>query len=292
MKKLKTVFIFMLICGLLSGCTPKTPDIVVGATNYTEQYILGHMLVLLIKDNTNLKVTYRYNLTSDDIFAGIKTDVIDLYVDYTGTIYNHLNYTYSNEPEPVYDISAKELENNYNLRMLTPLGFNNTYCLVVRAETAWQYKLATISDLARVSQDFVFGGGEGILTRNDGIPNLKKMYNMSFKEERVISGMERYTALDADDTQVSEAFSTDGTLLKHGLVMLKDNKNFFPPYEGVIVIRNEILEKYPELENILDKLSGLLSDDAMCVLNHKVDILGNTPEEVARNFLKSHHLIR
>jgi osmoprotectant transport system permease protein len=163
--------------------------------------------------------------------------------------------------------------------------------LAVRTDTAETYGLRTFSDLARVSSNFVFAGSAEILIRNDGMPNLKRLYQMSFKEERVLDGVDRYHAIDNDEIQVTEVFTTDGSLLKHDLVVLEDDMTFFPPYQGVVIIRNETLDKHPVLRDVLGRLTGVLTDDVMRDLNYKVDVLGESPETVARNFLRLKNLI-
>jgi osmoprotectant transport system permease protein len=273
---IKAVIIFLAVCGILTGCSQK----------------VGHMLVKLIESNTKLTVAYKHDLASDIIFAGIRTGVIDLYVDYTGTIYgSFLKYSDTRNPEEVHEISARELSDRYNLQMLEPLGFNNTFCLAVRADTAENYNLRTFSDLAEVSSGFIFGGSAELLVRNDGLPNLKRLYSMTFKEELIVDGADRYEAIKADEIQVTEAFATDGHLLKHDLVLLEDDKSFFPPYEGVIVVRNQTLEKHPELVEVLDKLTAILTDEAMRNLNYMVDVLDEDPKTVAENFLRENGLI-
>jgi osmoprotectant transport system permease protein len=287
-----TIAVLMLILSIGTSCTNKEPDIIIGAKDFTEQYILGHMLMLLIEENTDLSVAYKQNMSSELIFAGIQTDIIDLYVEYTGTVYgSFLGYSESKEPEEVFDITSHELMEQYNLRMLPPLGFNNTFCLAVRSDTAQEHNIKTFSDLSRVSSDFTFGGSFEILNRNDGIPNLKKLYDMSFKEEIVKDGLERYNAITNDVIQVTEVFSTDGVVFNYDLVVLDDDKKFFPPYEGVIIIRDKIASRHPELIGVLDKLIGALSDETMQKLNYKVDALNEEPEEVAEGFLKSKGLI-
>jgi osmoprotectant transport system permease protein len=131
----------------------------------------------------------------------------------------------------------------------------------------------------------VFGGGFEILNRNDEIPQLKIAYDLTFKEERAVEGVLRYSAIENNETQVTEAFSTDGMLLEYDLTVLEDDKKFFPPYHAAPVIREETAEKYPELTAALGKLTGALSDDAMRELNYNVDVLKQNPRDVAAEFL-------
>jgi len=289
----------MLIIALLAGCSRTGGSVIVGAKDYTEQHILGNIIALLIENNTDIEVTLKVDLGSEIIFAGIIADTLDIYVDYTGTIYaNHLKFYSSHSDfneiisaDTIFETIKKELMDNYNIIMLERLGFNNTYAIAVRAETAAEFSLSSISDLAKVSSDLIFGGGNEIQNRSDGIPTLKILYDMSFKEELVKNGNDRYFAIVNDEVQVIEAFSTDGMLMEYNLVVLDDNKQFFPPYQAAPVIRGEIAEKHPEIIEIINKLTGILTDNVMRSLNHKVDVLGETPRDVAEEFLRSFNLI-
>jgi len=300
MKKLWSIIAIVLILIVLTGCSRSKGSVVIGAKDYTEQHILGNILALLIERNTDIETTLKVDLGSNMIFAGLVADIIDIYVDYTGTIYaNHLNFYDSHSDfneaasgDAIFEITKKALTEDHNILLLDRLGFNNTYALAVRAETAAEFNLSTISDLANVSSDFLFGGGNEILNRSDGIPTLKILYDMSFKAEVVLNGNDRYKAIAENDVQVIEAFSTDGMLLEYSLVVLEDDKHFFPPYHAVPLIRDEIAQEYPEIVDILNKLVGVMTDDIMRNLNYKVDVLGLSPRDVAEEFLKEMNLIR
>lgn len=294
MKKriLAFVLTILLTAAVFAGCSQNQKSIVVGAKDFTEQDVLGNILTLLLENNTDLKVTYKHEMASNVVFAAIQSGDVDVYIDYTGTVYgNYLQHSDIKSADEVYDISAREIKEKFNLLMLEPIGFNNTYCLAVREETAAQYNLKTYSDLAKVSSDLVFSGTFEILNRNDGIPNLKKVYDMSFKDELALDGVLRYSAITKNDTQIIDAFSTDGMLMEYDLVVLEDDKSFFPPYHATPIIREETATKYPELLEVLGKLTGAISDDAMRELNYKVDVLKEDPKAVAEGFLQSQGLL-
>lgn len=277
---------------LLSACGGKSASIVVGAKDFTEQDILGNILTVLIEEHTDLKVDYKGNMGSNVLFAALQSGDVDISVDYTGTVYgNYLGYSEMKSADEVYDISARDLQEKYQLKMLNAIGFNNTYTLAVRPDTAEEFGLKTYSDLAKVADQLVFGGTFEILNRNDGIPELKKMYDFSFKEEKAVDNVLRYTAISSGETQVIDAFSTDGLLLEYNLVVLEDDKAFFPPYHAVPIIREETAQKYPELLTVLDKLTGTLDDDAIRELNYKVDVLKENSKDVAMEFLRASGLI-
>jgi len=177
--------------------------------------------------------------------------------------------------------------------MLGKLGFNNSFEFAVRRDTAERYGLRTFSDLAAVSSNMILRCGEVLASRNDGLPNLERLYNMNFKDVVKDHGNseDRYIALKNDDVQVLEVFTTDGLLLEYDVVVLEDDKGFFPPYHGAIAVRNEILDKHPELLGVLNLLEGKLPDSVMTNLNHRVDFGGESPKDVAESFLQQIRLI-
>ena len=148
-----------------------------------------------------------------------------------------------------------------------------------------KYNLKTISDLKRISRNLTIAPTLEFINREDGLPGLKKEYNLEFKDTIGIDGSPRYTALLNNDAQVIDAFTTDGLLKKFDLVVLEDDKSFFPPYNAIPLVREETLEKYPEIEPILNNLGTYLTDEVMQDLNYQVDELGKSPEKVASDFL-------
>lgn len=273
------------------GKTTQERTIIIGSKDFTEQDILGNIYAELIKAETDINVELKTGLGSQVLFTAITNDEVDLYVDYTGTLYGSvLGYSDIKLADETYDIVVDDLKEKYNLMMMKPLGFNNTYTISVRKDISEKYNLKTISDLANAPKKFKLGATFEILNRNDGIPNLEKVYNLKFEEKIAIDGTPRYTALEQNDIQVTNAFSTDGILLDYDLVVLEDNLNFFPPYHAAIIIRPEIIEKYPILTDVLSKLEGLFTDDIMREMNFKVDVLKLNPKDVAIEFLKENNI--
>ena len=290
-----TVFVLsaLLVVMFFTGCSSKKHNIVVGAKNYTEHDILGNVLKDLIEDHTDLNATVKFNLDSLVAFQAIKSGEIDLYVDYTGTVYgNYFGYTEKRTPDEIYDICRKELKEKYNLLMLDKLGFNNTYTLSVRQDTAAKYKLKTISDLAKVSPELVIGASIESFNREDSVKGVVKAYGMNFSREVAVEGNLRYTAIENDEIQVTDAFSTDGMTLKYHLLVLEDNLNFFPPYHAAVIIRQDTADKYPELLKVVGMLAGSLNDDKMRDLNYRVDVAQEDPQLVAKAFLKEAGLVK
>lgn len=272
----------------------KEDTIVVGSLNFNEQLILGNMLSTLIEENTDLKVERKLNLGGSSVaFSAIKADEIDMYVEYTGTaLVSFMKQPAQSDADKVYNTVSDHFNKNYGITWLKPLGFNNTYTLAVRKDTASKYKLETFSDLANVADQLRLGCTIMFSNREDGYLGLKRDYNMNFKEVSPVDGGLRYTSLNSNKTDVIDAFSTDGLLRAFDLKVLKDDKNFFPPYYAAPIVRNEVLEKHPELEELLNKLEGKLDDEKMRELNYKVDKLSEDPKKVAEDFLRDADLIK
>ena len=301
-KREKTQKIILIIVGILLIVLLIFPmlfqekndrEITIGSMDFTEQEILSYMIKDLIEDRTDIKVNQKLSLGSSSIvLSSIKQNDIDLYVDYTGTIYGSvLKKEPNTNIDEVYQISKQEMKEKYNLNVLNDLNFNNTYTLAVTKETQQKYNLKTISDLSAVSNELIFSPTLVFMERTDCWLGLQKAYPIAFKDIVAIDGAPRYLALINKESDVIDAYSTDGLLKKYDLVVLEDDKNFFLPYQAIPIVNNRILEEFPEIIPLLEELSDYLNDDVMRELNYLVDEEKYQPKEVASNFLKQHNLI-
>ena len=286
------VIITILIIGLLFlqeiDFSKKSDNVIrVGSKDFTEQEILCYMTSQAIENNTDIDVENECNLGGAQVvFSALTNDNIDLYIDYAGTDYTDiLKHKPISDVDKVYKTIKKEMKEKYDIEVLNQMAFNNTYALAVTKETAQKYNLATISDLTRVSNDLIIAPTLEFINREDGLPGLEKEYGLSFKDTIGIDGSPRYTALQNNNAQVIDAFTTDGLLKKFNLVVLEDDKNFFPPYYAIPLVRSDTLKEYPEIEKVLNALGPYLTDEVMQDLNYQVDELGKSPEKVATDFL-------
>ena len=261
--------------------------IIVGSKDFTEQEILCYMTAHAIENNTDINVEEECNLGGAQVvFSALTNDNIDLYIDYAGTDYTDiLNHKPISDIDKVYKTIKKEMKEKYDIEVLDQMAFNNTYALAVTKQTAQQYNLKTISDLVNVSNNLTIAPTLEFINREDGLSGLEKTYGLNFKDTIGIDGSPRYTALLNNDAQVIDAFTTDGLLKKFDLVVLEDDKNFFPPYNAIPLVRADTLKEYPEVAEVLNKLGTYLTDEVMQDLNYQVDELGTNPETVATNFL-------
>lgn len=284
----------LLIVSALGNLKKVDKVIRVAGKDYTEQHILTHMISELIEDRTDITVERKVNLGGTQVvFSAMNSGDVDVYIEYSGTAYGDtLNYPPNSDMQEVYDTVKADFKEIYGHEVLHQMGFNNTYVLAVTEETAERYNLTTISDLAKVASELTAGTTFEFLNREDGIPGLMRHYHFTFGDMIGLDSSPRYLALINKETDVVDAFATDALLEKFDLVTLEDDKNFFPPYYAIPVVRGETLEEYPEIEAILNELGTYLNDEVMIGLNYKVDELQMEPKDVAREFLVENHLIK
>ena len=265
----------------------------VGSKNYTEQQVLGYMVSDLIEGNTDIKVDRRINLGGTQIcFEAIKSGDIDLYIDYTGTAFvSMLNNEAVSDREYVYQTVREQMAEQFDIAVLQELNFNNTYVLAMMPDVMEEYGIECISDLKGLGDELMFSPTPEFSNREDGWLGLEKAYDLSFSDIRVLDGGMRYSAVTNYETDIITAFSTDGLLKTYELGTLVDDQSFFVPYYAVPLIRQDTLDKYPELQPVLELLCGVLSDEVMRELNYQVDSLGRNPAEVAKEFLIEQGLI-
>lgn len=266
----------------------------IGSMDFSEQETLNYMLKYLIEKNTDIQVEQSLSLgASSIVLDAIKTDAIDMYVEYSGTIYGSvLGNKPSGDVNKVYNTVKTEMKKQYNLTVLEPLGFNNTYTLAMKSDEAKKLNVKTISDLCRQSQNLVFSPTIMFTERNDCWLGLQKEYPIKFKKVIPIDGAPRYTALLSNECSVIDAYSTDGLLKKYNLTVLKDDQNFFLPYHAIPIVNEYVEEECSEVIPLIHQLQKYLNDDVVVELNYKVDELKQKPKDVAREFLQENNLIK
>ena len=294
---MKNWLIVLLILAIMvvAGCGRHDADtIVIGGKKFSEQSILGEMYAALIEKNTRLKVERRFWLGGTQVVhqAILKGD-IDMYPEYTGTAYEVILKRHSlKDPQKIYDAVKKAYVRDFHLQWLEPIGFNNTYALTMHQDEAKRLDIKTISDLAKQSAKLTAGLDPEFLERSDGWPGLEKTYNLEFASRpRQLDPGIVYRAVANGDVDVVDTYSTDGRIPAFKLVILKDDKRFFPPYYAAPVVRDEVLKEHPELKQVLNKLAGKISESEMQRLNYEVDQQKKMPRVVAREFLKNKKLL-
>jgi osmoprotectant transport system substrate-binding protein len=285
------MFVF-LITSMLSGCIFIEKDSLrLGSRNNTESIILSHIMGQLIEDKLGIEVLYKENLGGSNVVWNAMTNGhIDVIPDYTGTIV--VTY-YHEEPGTAEETleATKRLVETDGIVALNTFGFNNTYTLAFDEAKAEELGVVTFSDFAKYSQDFVLGSVFEFIDRPDGLPGFQKEYGIEFKD---IKGMDHgmmYRSISAGEVDVINSYTTDGQLQIHDLRVLEDDKSYFPPYHALPLVRKETLKEYPELEEVLGLLEGMIDEEAMQIMNGKVDNDGMMVEHVAEEFLIESGLI-
>lgn len=295
MKKISLLLIIVLILSSLVACSPEKQQnkIVIGGKNFTEQEILVYLMKEIIENKTDVVVETKAFLGGTNIVAqAIEKGELDVYAEYTGTaLISILKKERINDPQKVYDLVKKIYADEKNLVWLAPFGFNNTYSLAMRKEQANELGIKTYSDLTKHAPNLIIAGTQEFLERKDGYNELAKVYGMKFKDAKGMDAGLTYAAVHDKQVDVNSAFATDGRIPAFDLVVLKDDKQFFPPYFAAPIIRKDTLEKYPEVGDALNSLAGKLDDSKMAELNAQVDIEKKNAKDVAREWLKSEGLI-
>ena len=297
MKK-KICLVLALVTGLsiFAGCGGSEDKVVIGSKTFTENILLSEMYAQLIEAKTDIEVERKQNLGSTSVcFPAIKKGEIDIYLEYTGTAYNELlglELTKETTSDYIYETSKEKLNSDHNITMLSPIGINNTFALAISEKKAEELGIKTMSDLAEKSSEFRFGANHIFYTRaNDGYDTITDVYDYNFAAAEKMDSSLLYDAVKEDKLDVIVVYATDSLLKKYELTILEDDKEIFPAYYGTPVCRNETLEKYPELNEILDMLAGMLDDETMQELNYLVDVENMDVEDVAKDYLTQEGLL-
>jgi glycine betaine/choline ABC-type transport system substrate-binding protein len=273
---------------LLAGCSSK-PRVVVGSKNFTEQVLLGEIIAQHIEAAAGVAVERKLNLGGTLLaHEALKQGGIDLYPEYTGTALTAvLKQPALRDPAEV----RRRVRNAYapiGLHWLDPLGFDNTFAMVVRTDVARDDGLSSLSDAARRKQPWRLGVGYEFVKRPDGLDGLVSAYGLRLDGPPVTMDLGlMYPALESGRIAMAAASATDGRLADAGFTVLTDDRRYFPPYECAIVVREEALRHFPRLRPALEQLSGRISDRDMRRMNAAVDRDHRNVAEVAREFLKA-----
>ena len=275
---------------LLAGCGVRRKDeIVVGSKNFTESALLGEILAQQIENKTHLRVERRFYLAGSFICQqAMLAGRIDTYVEYTGTALTAiLHDPIESGREAVYERVRSEYEKRFDFRVMAPLGFNNTFAMVVRGEDARRLGLRTISDAAKYAPEWRAGFGYEFSERPDGYAGLARVYGLHFAEAPQIMDLGLlYRALLDKNVDIVAGNSTDGLLSARDLTVLEDDKHYFPPYEAVPVVREQAIALHPEVAAAIAGLAGKISDVEMRKMNYEVDGEHQDASVVAQEFLR------
>ncbi len=277
----------LFVCGL--SCGGSGPQITVGSKNFSEQDLLGEIVAQWIERTTDLQVRRRLHLGGTFIsHRALLAGEIDVYVEYTGTAFTAiLEQTPVSDPDSVFRAVRTEYADRYELEWFAPLGFENTFAMLVRRSTADSLRLRTLTDAAAYSDEWVAGFGSEFMEREDGFRGLSEAYGLGFRSPpRVMDLGLLYRALASGEIDLTAGNSTDGRIEALDLVMLMDDRRYFPPYEGAVVARRAALDRHPALRTALQELSAKIDTDEMRSLNRAVDVEGRDYRAVAGDWVE------
>lgn len=291
-----------LVLTLLSGCSlpglsgPAENTVTLGTMATTESAIVGNIVRLMIEKETDLNVEMIENLGSSTVQHQAMTsgDVDITPTRYTGT---DLTGALAMEPETDPDIALKRVQKEFGKRFdqtwFDSYGFENSYAFTVTRKMAEKENLKTVSDIKRVASDLSLGVDSSWLKRKgDGYEGFVKFYGFQFGRTFPMQIGLVYQAVGSGKMDVVLAYTTDGRIKAFDLVTLKDDKRFFPPYDASPVARNDVLEKHPELRDILERLAGKIDTDTMLEMNYESDVNMKEPTTVAREFLEKNNYFK
>jgi osmoprotectant transport system permease protein len=265
--------------------------IAVGSKDFTEQIIMGELLAQAIEAKTGLQVERRFDLGGNLAHQAMIAGEIDVYVEYTGTaLLAILKNPVIKDPAEVYRKVKSSYAEQFGIEWTEPLGFNNSFAILVRGDEARRHNLKTITDAGRMSTQWRAGFGQDFMSRPDGYPGFARTYGFQFKEIREMDLSLTYRALSERQVDLIAGNSTDGLISRYGLVQLEDDLHYFPPYDAVPVVRQKALENHPELREVLKQLGGILNVEEMRELNYAVDGDQRQAKDVVSEFL-SHKMI-
>ena len=293
-QRFNRLWVVLSIACVLSSCH-KAPErkITIGSKFFTEQVILAELLAQHIEARTGIPVERKTNLGGTLlVHKALLAGELDLYVEYTGTALTAvLNETPSGDSSAVYARVKSLYAERFLLEVTEPLGFENTFAMVIRGDDAQRFHLRTMSDLVPIAPKWRVGVGYEFLERPDGFRGWSERYGLHFADKpRVMDLGLIYRALVDHQVDIVAGNSTDGLIDSLGLVALQDDKHYFPPYDAVPIIRQSTLARFPQLRGALAELAGKISPSDIRRLNYAVEGQLQDPAEVVRQFRVSHGL--
>ena len=281
-------YLLLLAAILLTACAPPRPNHpVIGAKNFTEQVVLGELLAQEIEAHSHLKVERRFYLAGSYIcHQALVSGRVDAYVEYTGTALTAiLKQPVDRDPESVLKTVRSLYASRYHVTVADPLGFENTFAMVIRGDDAARLHLRTLSQAVPYTPQWKLGVGYEFEQRPDGLPGLSAAYNLHFDgAPRTMDLGLLYRALTAHQVDMIAASSTDGPIQALHLTALEDDRHYFPPYQAVPLVRDEALARWPEIRTALQALAGRVTADDMRSMNEAVDGQHRDVTEVVRQF--------
>lgn len=303
-KYLSIILSIVLMLVVVSACNGNKGDadstIVIFDGEFSESKIIHQMVKMLVEDHTDATVDIRDEMSPVNSYRNLASGDCDIMNSYDGTLLT--TYLKKDVPDVPADQTLYEYANEVAMeqdgtRLLKKMGHENTYAVGVTDQLAEDYDLDTISDLVPFASELVFGAEHEFFSEEGSMKYnpFVDFYNLEFEESKAIEMSLKYSAVENGNIDVTIVYSTDGMNKKVGLKVLEDDKDFFAEYNCALLVRDDLFERFeeiaPDLEQVLNMLSGQFTNEIMTDLTYEVDVNGATPEEVARDYLLEHDLI-
>jgi osmoprotectant transport system permease protein len=259
--------------------------VVVGSKDFTESALLAEIIAQMLEAR-GVSVERRFELGGNLPHDALVSGTLDLYPEYTGTSYTAiLHHKPITDPRAVYAQVKQEYADKFHVDVSPPLGFENTFAILIRGADARKLNLKTISDSASQTNTWRAGFGQDFMSRDDGFPGFSKAYGLKFAEVREMDLSLTYIALSSRQVDLIAGNSTEGRIATLDLFQLADDRHYFPPYEAVYLVRQDTIARVRALREVLDKLANAISTEEMRRLNYEIDGNRRDPKEVVREWI-------
>lgn len=302
LKRLTALLCAVVLMVSMTACGKKETNntLVIYDGQFSEMQVIHQMVKLLVEEHTDLNVEIKEEMAPVNCYRELVKGTCDLMNSYDGTLLTtYLKLDVVNVPEDsnIYDFANKTAMEKSQVRLLAKLGINNTYAIAVPQNIAEQYNLSKVSDLIPVAGELVFGAEHEFFSEEGSMKYgpFVEFYGLDFKEGKAVDLGLKYSAVENGNIDVTVAYATDGLNKKANLKILEDDRTFFPEYNGALLVRDDIFERFkttaPNLEEVLNMIGGTMTDEMMVDMTYAIDVDGKTPLEVATDFLKGKGLI-
>lgn len=275
--------------------SPETTITVAGKMGSEPELLINMYKDLIERDHPRMKVATKANFGGTSfLFKALKSGSVDIYPEFTGTVLESLvkgEKSASHDPAKTYQVAKSALKSQYQMAYLKPMAYQNGYDLAVSKSFAAKYHLRTVSDLVAVEGKIHAGFDPDFYQLKDGYPGLSKTYNLKFASVKTMEPSIRYKAIANGKVNLVDGYTTDPEVQEYHLVTLKDDKNFFPPYQGAPLMTEKLLTAHPELRPTLNKLAGKVTTTDMQKMNYRVTVKHEKAATVAREYLKNQGLL-
>lgn len=286
-----------LVLTIITGCSDggDGEKFTAASAKNTDSKINVEILKQLVENQTEHQVEIVDDLpASPQIFAGLERGEFDFASLFSGEVYNNYfeDVEYSTDPDETLEKAQDLFGEEYDIKWYNPVGYINNYSIAIKEEFAEKNNIENLTDLGDYADELTLGTDNSWIERdNDGYTGFQKTYDYAFADARGMDAALMYKGIETDELDVVTAYTVDPQLIEYGLTVIEDDKQFFPPYEGSVIGRNEVVDDYPEIDEILESIEDTVDTEEMTTMIHEVDIEKRSVEEVTEEFLDDKEML-